>query len=361
MFQGIKQRIIENTNCAICMDTFYKPITIMCQHTYCKGCLLKMKDRKCPLCKIRFVIPKEYNRNIYNIGKLVNPKYIEGLEKKEEKLEIVKSVKDELRTEIYNEIVNNELEEYEHQYKTTNYFYKGMHFLTENILSAETKTMKALYHNIKSHMLLCCINISLFSFNYIFKNSDNTIINYIVNCSAMILIITNSILMTLYMLYVYIYNNIVRSLNSPANELLSQISRSRNPTSNDRSQTEHNNTSTIEDLFIQNSEENITLSEFIRRNVNDRIIIHPINVTSPQQPISSNDAANILGSSGIVNTNGSSGIVNTNGSNAMSGNAPSGNAMSGSAPSGNAMSGNAMSGVIYTSGTDGDMSDENGD
>jgi hypothetical protein len=40
--------------CTICTEKFNDPRVISCGHTFCKGCLLKLKQLRCPLCRTSF-------------------------------------------------------------------------------------------------------------------------------------------------------------------------------------------------------------------------------------------------------------------------------------------------------------------
>ena len=103
--------------CGICMDKFYHPVTLICQHTFCKSCLVQAKERKCPICQLRFVIPQEYNRIIENAVKVFfNEEWLERDEearKERLKKDIRSTVEDELREELFEQVVNGQLEEFE--------------------------------------------------------------------------------------------------------------------------------------------------------------------------------------------------------------------------------------------------------
>lgn len=103
--------------CGICMDKFYHPVTLICQHTFCKSCLVQAKERKCPVCQLRFVIPQEYNRIIENAVKVFfNEEWLERDEearKERLKKDIRSTVEDELREELFEQVVNGQLEEFE--------------------------------------------------------------------------------------------------------------------------------------------------------------------------------------------------------------------------------------------------------
>eukprot|EP00128_Syssomonas_multiformis_P016960 Colp12_sorted_trinity150504_noHs@30020 len=49
-------RLTDHFECALCLKLFYKPVTTVCGHTFCKACLLRavendLPEPKCPLCR----------------------------------------------------------------------------------------------------------------------------------------------------------------------------------------------------------------------------------------------------------------------------------------------------------------------
>jgi len=108
---NLKQALI----CNICAETFYQPITLICQHTFCKKCLIKMETRKCPVCRVRFVIPKEHNRLVEDMTKIFFSeewnKLDEEWKAEQEKKTAAERIRDEVRDALFNEIVDGSLEE----------------------------------------------------------------------------------------------------------------------------------------------------------------------------------------------------------------------------------------------------------
>lgn len=102
--------------CGICMDKFYQPVTLICQHTFCKGCLMQSHDRKCPICKIGYVIPREYNRIIDTASQIFfHEEWLERdaeLQRHKLKRDLRKEVEQELRNELFDQVVNIGLEEF---------------------------------------------------------------------------------------------------------------------------------------------------------------------------------------------------------------------------------------------------------
>ncbi|XP_043923982.1 E3 ubiquitin-protein ligase RNF135-like [Protopterus annectens] len=65
-----EQLVGEDLNCSICLDLFSDPVTLECQHTFCKGCIKKTwKEQRhvsssayrCPLCNREFDREPELN------------------------------------------------------------------------------------------------------------------------------------------------------------------------------------------------------------------------------------------------------------------------------------------------------------
>ena len=105
--------------CPICADPFYKPVTLICQHTFCKSCLMSSTDRRCGICRLRYVIPKEHNRIIENAIKVF---FREDWQQRDDEQTLEKAKQDlrqtalqQLRAELFEEAVNNSLEEFEQQ------------------------------------------------------------------------------------------------------------------------------------------------------------------------------------------------------------------------------------------------------
>jgi len=45
------EHIQDTLQCAVCRDLLIEPITLSCQHTFCRACLIAdFKNKKCPLC-----------------------------------------------------------------------------------------------------------------------------------------------------------------------------------------------------------------------------------------------------------------------------------------------------------------------
>jgi RING-type zinc-finger len=95
----------KNLSCSICLGKFCQPITLLCQHTFCKNCLVQSKENDCAICRVPYVIPNEINHVIDDATKAFFPeeyqvKFDELPEETAEELEAKK-----LRTGLYNQIL----------------------------------------------------------------------------------------------------------------------------------------------------------------------------------------------------------------------------------------------------------------
>lgn len=54
----------EQLSCSICANTYYNPVTLLCQHTFCHHCISDAKIHHCPICRVKKFIPKNNSDNI---------------------------------------------------------------------------------------------------------------------------------------------------------------------------------------------------------------------------------------------------------------------------------------------------------
>lgn len=52
-----KLDIEDQLSCPVCTNTYYNPITLLCQHTFCYHCISDDKIKECPVCRIKKFIP----------------------------------------------------------------------------------------------------------------------------------------------------------------------------------------------------------------------------------------------------------------------------------------------------------------
>jgi hypothetical protein len=80
--------------CAICFRIFYDPITSLCNHTFCRGCLkkyFKKSNQSCPLCRLEL--------HDWNIAEHPTNAEIKGKLKSEANIELYKQRKKEEQEE----------------------------------------------------------------------------------------------------------------------------------------------------------------------------------------------------------------------------------------------------------------------
>jgi hypothetical protein len=108
----INQELIDdNCKCDVCKDFLFEPVTLFCQHTFCKSCVISLKQ--CPICRLKIYIPKNQNKIFTKlIDILYGPEKTIELANKFKKEKIEKELKpkilDELRKNL-NITINNDV------------------------------------------------------------------------------------------------------------------------------------------------------------------------------------------------------------------------------------------------------------
>jgi hypothetical protein len=129
--------IDKEFECSICQDLLVAPVTLLCQHTFCRLCIKsyvdqqlkpktdedgyqvyvsrKDKNAKCPLCRCPIVIPPNDN---FMLKGLIESKYpeqynsrVEQYNKDKLKLNLRDQIEDEIRNEIFNGVVDDAVHE----------------------------------------------------------------------------------------------------------------------------------------------------------------------------------------------------------------------------------------------------------
>ena len=110
--------------CAICQDILVRPVTLLCQHTFCRYCIESytdkatkdetdeegfqvLKDRiaRCPLCKCVIVVPPNDNFVLCDLlEKHYSQEYQKALEERTKSIK-KKNVENQLRKELFNALV----------------------------------------------------------------------------------------------------------------------------------------------------------------------------------------------------------------------------------------------------------------
>lgn len=121
--ESLKEHFEEHYKCAICVQLLHNPITIMCQHTFCRSCLTEnvcKGNKKCPICQKSFCLPANGANFVINnsISELMSKIYtadeiIEMNQEREKdslRLDLKDQVKLELRKELEDCIRDNVLQ-----------------------------------------------------------------------------------------------------------------------------------------------------------------------------------------------------------------------------------------------------------
>jgi hypothetical protein len=96
----------EDLTCVICSSTFYKPATLLCQHTFCRGCLEENPNKTCPLCRADYVVPIQHNNNMDNLTRKCFPNDYNRAKSEEENLQFAKDARKRIEEEIYKRVYN---------------------------------------------------------------------------------------------------------------------------------------------------------------------------------------------------------------------------------------------------------------
>lgn len=134
---GENGEIDNQYQCTICQDLLISPVTLLCQHTFCRTCIKAYvkqqtkqkydddgyqvyvarsdKNTKCPLCRCAVVIPPNDNFLLKDIIQQRYPveyaRRLDEYEKDTLKLELREKIEDEIRTEIFNSLVDEAVHE----------------------------------------------------------------------------------------------------------------------------------------------------------------------------------------------------------------------------------------------------------
>jgi hypothetical protein len=121
---NLSKFVQDHLTCSICLQLYYQPVTLLCQHTFCHMCLNnlehKMKEDgkheskvKCPTCQTRYFLPPSKMQN-YNIGSMIESivKTPKTFFKERERITMLDdlTLKEEVRQELRRELLPSVLE-----------------------------------------------------------------------------------------------------------------------------------------------------------------------------------------------------------------------------------------------------------
>jgi len=72
-----KKDLLEILKCSLCHELLYQPVTLFCQDTFCKACLVKLPTNECPTCRRKFFRPPISNFKLLGLIEKVFPEEIQ--------------------------------------------------------------------------------------------------------------------------------------------------------------------------------------------------------------------------------------------------------------------------------------------
>ena len=135
--QKVDDEIDDQLKCSICQDLMVCPVTLLCQHSFCRLCIKsyvhshnkpgsdddgfqryvprREKNAKCPLCRCAIVIPTNDNFILKDVISTRYPdKYKARMEEHDKdalKLDIRDQIEEEIRNEIFGAVVDEAIHE----------------------------------------------------------------------------------------------------------------------------------------------------------------------------------------------------------------------------------------------------------
>lgn len=103
-------KIRNDLICGICRDIFLNPVTLICQHTYCRSCVKNINNKKCPMCDLAYFLPNNDNKTFESIiDTLFSEEYKQRQEHhidEETRKDLREKIREEIRTEIQNQVIS---------------------------------------------------------------------------------------------------------------------------------------------------------------------------------------------------------------------------------------------------------------
>ncbi len=102
--------------CAVCHHVLINPVTLSCQHTFCRHCVDRDDVGQCPYCQLAKVVPPSRNATMEDMIRCIvgDQQYTRLLaeyedEKQTEELraQLKKQIRQQIYNDVYNEVVNN--------------------------------------------------------------------------------------------------------------------------------------------------------------------------------------------------------------------------------------------------------------
>lgn len=133
MNQQLIDELKNMYNCAICQNFLCKPVTLMCQHTFCKNCItMHIKNDSfettfpsCPLCSQKFYLVEMDNKNsiiesTFDVLKqyIMDENDLKNFDDENKKEEIRQSIENQVKNELTREFMNTNQFVLEHELPT---------------------------------------------------------------------------------------------------------------------------------------------------------------------------------------------------------------------------------------------------
>ena len=96
----------DDLKCSVCQDMLFMPMTLACQHNFCRDCIDGLRDARhmCPMCKDKSLFPGEYNRAFDAVISATCPERHKRRADRMSNMETAKSAAQRIEREIYENI-----------------------------------------------------------------------------------------------------------------------------------------------------------------------------------------------------------------------------------------------------------------